>query len=137
MIVRIRLFPIVRTSWPVLHRLEADAAHGGVERIDGDGSEVQPVAAERMFEREDVAGERLARDESTERCGFRNREETSEKSVASPWTPWTRTRRWGRRGGLIRRTVTVDGVQDGRNGGEITALPVSAISRFASARAAL
>ena len=28
--------------------------------------------------------ERLARDESTERCGFRSSEETSEKSVASP-----------------------------------------------------
>ena len=64
--VRIRPFPIVRTSWPVLHRLEADAAHGGVEWIDGDRSEVQPVAAERVFEREDVAGERLAGDDGAQ-----------------------------------------------------------------------
>ena len=57
-------FLIGHVSWPVIHRPELEPAHGAVERINRDGDEVQPLAAEAIFDGEDIPGKRLSADDT-------------------------------------------------------------------------
>jgi len=59
---RVRRFLIGRMSCQLLHR-ETDAPGSGNERVDGDGFEYQPLAAEAVLKAQMVARERLLPDD--------------------------------------------------------------------------